>query len=389
MLVSQDFRRFDWILFVAALTLVGIGVAFIHSATYSHAAYYDYTGGRLPVWRTKAFKQFVWAALGLVTCVSFALVDYSVWRRWAYALYAAGLVSLVLLVFVGVTRGGSRRWFKLPGGYLLQPSEMMKIFYILALACYLMYRSNYRTLVGLVPPFLLALTPMLLIIRQPDLGTSLVFLPVLFGMLYVAGAKPKHLGAIIAAGMASAPLLWVFVMSARQRGRVVAFIDPSKDPTGSGYHIIESLVAIGTGGFGGHGFCRGPQSLLNKVPELETDFVFTVIAEEWGFLGGLCVILLYVIVFWRMFEIAGRTREPFGRLVVAGSAALLAFQALVNLGMTMRLCPITGLTLPFVSYGGSSLLTNFCLLGIVIGIGMRMKHVAAPEDLDWGAEYDS
>lgn len=380
MLSTHALRRFDWLLFLSALGLVAIGAAFIHSATYSTVIAYEYRGGRLPVWTLRAFKQLVWGGLGLFVCALIVLLDYDLWRKWAYTLYAVGLAALALLFVFGVTRGGSRRWFRAPGGYLLQPSEMMKVFFIVSLACYLMYRKNYRRMRGLAVPFLFALAPVVLILRQPDLGTSLVFLPILFAMLYVAGARPRHLLAVIGAGLVCAPALWIFVMSARQKGRILAFLYPEKDPSGSGYHLLESLIAIGTGGATGHGYARGPQNLLGKVPEAETDFIFSVIAEEWGFAGGTALAVLYLVLFWRMFEIAARTKEPFGRLVVVGCAALFAFQTLVNLGMTMRLCPITGLTLPFVSYGGSSLLTNFLVLGLVLGIGMRPKHVAAPDD---------
>lgn len=380
MLSIPDIRRFDWILFLCCLALAAVGIAFIHSATYGSRMAREEMGRPVRLMALQSSRQFVWAVLGVCVCAVAAAMDYEFWRKWAYTFYALGLVALILVMGFGVTRGGSRRWFLAPGGVLIQPSEIVKVFFILAAACYLMYRKNYRTLRGLFAPFLFALAPMVLIMRQPDLGTSLVFPPVMFAMLYAAGAKPKHLLAVLGAGLACAPGIWFFVMSARQKGRILAFIYPHMDPSGAGYHLLESLIAIGSGGWTGHGYARGPQNLLSKVPEAQTDFVFSVVAEEWGFAGGALVILLYAGVFWRIFEIAVRTREPFGRLVVVGCGTLLAFQALVNLGMTMRLCPITGLTLPFMSYGGSSLLTNFLILGLILGIGMRPKYVTAPDD---------
>ncbi len=384
----DDLRRFDWALLACAVGLTAIGVAFIHSATTPPAT----TGvdGAPGFWLSaKASKQAAYAVFGLVACLGLASVDYLVWRKWAYALYAGGLVALLLLFVAGASSGGSRRWFRLAGASL-QPSEMMKVFFILALACYLMYRRNYRTLMGLSRPFLFAVAPMLLILKQPDLGTAMVFLPVLFAMLYVAGARPRHLAAVILAGALLAPAMWFTgAVNAYQKARVTSFLDPKRDPSGVGYHIIESLVAIGSAGWTGHGYHKGPQNLLNKVPEQETDFIFAVIAEEWGFLGGALVVGLCFVLFWRLFAIASRTREPFGRLVVAGCAAMLAFQAVVNMGMTMRLCPITGLTLPFVSYGGSSLVTNCGVLGVALSVGMRPKFVVAPEDLDWSDDDSS
>jgi len=382
----NDLRRFDWVLFACALGLTAIGVAFIHSATTPppEAAGQVASGFFLS---GKACKQAAYGGFGLVVCLGLASVDYLVWRKWAYVLYAGGMVALLLLFVAGASSGGSRRWFRVAGASL-QPSEMMKLFFILALACYLMYRRNHRTLVGLSRPFLFAVAPMVLILKQPDLGTALVFLPVLFAMLYVAGARPRHLTAVILAGAALAPVMWFVGMNAYQKARITAFIDPKRDPSGVGYHTIESLVAIGSAGWTGHGYHAGPQNLLNKVPEQETDFIFAVIAEEWGFLGGALVLALCFALVWRLFAIASQTREPFGRLAVVGCAAMLAFQSIVNIGMTIRLCPITGLTLPFVSYGGSSLVTNYGVLGIALGVGMRPKFVVAPEDLDW-SDHDS
>ena len=378
MTLLESLRRFDWALLACAVGLTVLGIAFIHSATFGRAEGNIPSGSR-HVLSARAWGQTQWALIALVAFVAVAAVDYTVWMRWSYLFYGAGIVALVLLIGYGVTLGGSRRWFRI-GPRLVQPSEFMKVAFVLSLARYLMFGKNRQILQGLLVPFLLALVPMLFVLKQPDLGTSLLFLPVLFAMLYVAGARPRHLWTMIGLGASCAPLLWCFYMTAPQKARITAFISPEADPRGAGYQLIESLIAIGTGGLAGKGYMQGSQNLLKKVPALHTDFILTAICEEWGFLGGALVVALYLVMFYRMFSIAARTREPFGRLVVVGGASLLAFQTVVNIGMTMRLCPITGLTLPFVSYGGSSLLTCFILLGLIAGIGVRPKVVMVPDD---------
>jgi cell division protein FtsW (lipid II flippase) len=250
----------------------------------------------------------------------------------------------------------------------------------LALARYLAYRRDYRRVAGLIPPLLLVVLPMGLILVEPDLGTSLVLIPALFVMLYMAGASLKHLSAVAAMGAACAPVMYFFVMGPAQRGRITAFLSPDRDPFGAGWHLRQSLAAVASGGATGEGFSSGAPVLLNRGFAAHTDFIFAVIAHEWGFVGGLAVILLLFLFFSRGLEIAGSTREPFGRLLVVGFLTMLAFQALVNVGMTLRLCPITGITLPFISYGGSSLLVCFVMAALVLNVGMRRKAVIAPED---------
>ena len=367
------FRRFDWILLVAALVLVVIGVAFIWSATFRvrpDGTSYDEHYAR---------KQVKWLGVAAAALAAVVCVDYMRFAKWAYVLYGLGAGGLVYVVFRGIVVSGSRRWLEVMG-YRAQPSEFMKLCVILALARYLMYRKNYRTLRGLIAPFLLVLGPIGLIIVQPDLGTSLLLLPVLFVMLYVAGARPKHLGAAMGAGLACLPVMWFVMMGGYQKARILAFVNPSADPQGSGWHVTQSLAAIVAGGLRGKGFAHGAQNMYNLVPARHTDFIFSVIAEEWGLIGALAVLALFLVIFLRGIEIAARTREPFGRLIVIGALTSLAFQAVVNVGMTMRLCPITGLTLPFVSYGGSSLVVSFVMLGLILNVGMRRKAVIAPED---------
>jgi rod shape determining protein RodA len=358
-------RNFDWLLLAAVLLLCLLGIAFIWSVTH---------------WTTAetAMRQAQWVGIGLVALLAVISFDYPRLADLAWPAYALTIVLLLLVPVIGVERNYAKRWIELPGANL-QPSEFAKITVILILARYLMYRKNIRRLRGLIVPMLLAGLPMVLILTEPDLGTSLLILPALFAMLWVAGARPAHLMGFIGAGCAAAPLLWFFAMGRAQRGRILAFINPRADPFGAGWHIRQSMAAVASGDVTGQGFSSGAPVLLNRGFAAHTDFIFAVIAHEWGFIGGLVVLLLLFLFFTRAVDIAGATREPFGRLVTVGIVALLGFQTIVNLGMTVRLCPITGLTLPFVSYGGSSLLSCFIMAGILLNIGMRRKTVLAPE----------
>ena len=359
-------RRLDKLFLIAILLLSLIGIAFIWSTTH----YITY--------RTHlAQTQVKWLAISLVAFAAILTVDYKHLRTLAYPIYILTVLALIYVLVFGEVRQNARRWITL-FGYNLQPSEFAKIAVVLALARYLQYRRNQRKLTGLIVPFLIVLVPMGLIVVEPDLGTTLVFLPALFVMLYVAGASVKHLGAVVAAGAACAPLMWIYAMSPRQQGRILGFINPLGYASREGWHVRQSLAAIVSGGWTGQGFSSGSPVLLNRGFAAHTDFIYSVIAHETGFLGAVVVLLLIFLMFSRGVEIAGVTREPFGRYVCAGLLTILAFQTLVNIAMTIRLCPITGLTLPFVSYGGSSLLSCFMMAAIILSVGMRRKAVMAP-----------
>lgn len=368
MLHPRALKHLDWLFLAAVLGLTLLGIAFIWSAT-----------RWVPAYAGLARQQARWLGIGLLVFLPVLMIDYGRLGSLAYPAYGVILAALVYVLLFGVMRNNSRRWIGFFGNrYLLQPSELCKVAVVLALARYLMYRRNYRKWTGLIVPFLIVVIPMGLILRQPDLGTSLVFLPALFVMLYAAGASVRHLGAVAGAGLACTPLLWFFVMSARQKGRILGFLQPIAHASREGWHVRQSLAAIVSGGVTGNGIGSGAPVILNRGFAAHTDFIYSVIANEWGFLGTLSVLLLFGLLLSRGMGIAGATREPFGRLLVVGMLTMLAFQAFVNIGMTMRLCPITGLTLPFVSYGGSSLLTCLVMAGFVLNVGLRRKPVLAP-----------
>lgn len=307
------------------------------------------------------------------------LPNYQRLCRASYLLYALALVLLVLVFFTRPING-SHRWIRL-GPLSLQPSEFAKVAFVLALARYLMYRDNFRRLSGLWMPLGVALVPMVLVLREPDLGTALVFVPVLFLMLYAAGTRTSHLLIVAVAGIALTPALWS-QMSREQKSRITALFEqagPGEKPTPDGYHLHQAKRLMALGGWTGSYFSGDAVDDLEafRVPEAHTDSVFSVVAERLGLLGAMSLLALYFLLVWRGLAIADQTREPFGRLVAVGLTSLIAVQALINTGMMIGLLPITGLALPLASYGGSSLLANSLALGILINVAIRPGYEVA------------
>ncbi len=326
-------------------------------------------------------RQVVWVVLSLPAMVFAASVPYRILRGWSYPLFAVSLL-LLLLVYAMPPINGARRW--IPLGILnFQPSEVCKLTYIMALSHYLMHRDSYRTMFGLIVPFSLTLVPVALILREPDLGTSLLFLPVLFAMLFAAGARLKHMLIIIVFGVATLPLLWAG-MSAEQRSRVTALFmqeDGGPAPRDDGYHLHQSKQVLALGGVWGSEFDGVMSDDLSAyhLPAARTDFVFCLIGERWGMIGCLLTLMMFLGLFGSGLTVAARTREPFGRLLAAGVVSLLAAQAAINASMTVGLMPITGMTLPLMSYGGSSLLSTCFALGLLINVALRPGYEVAPE----------
>ena len=331
-------------------------------------------------------RQTVWIVLSVPAFCVAAMVPYRRLRTLSYPLFLGSLVLLVLPYFFPA-RNGAHRWIPL-GPVFLQPSELMKLTFIMAVGHYLMYRDNYRRLTGLLVPFLMTVVPVGLILREPDLGTSLVFLPVLFGMLFAAGARPRHLAFVGLLGAASLPLLWAG-MSAEQQSRVVMLFqqrDGGPVPPGDGYHLHQSKQFLALGGVWGSEISGMPldDPLAYHLPASRTDFAFCLVGERWGLAGCLLTLLLYLILFGSGLRIAATTREPFGRLLAVGIVVLLASQAIINTSMTVGLLPITGLTLPLMSYGGSSLLATSIALGLLMNVGIRPGYEVAPEPFRFG-----
>ncbi|HEY0010049.1 MAG TPA: FtsW/RodA/SpoVE family cell cycle protein [Tepidisphaeraceae bacterium] len=346
-------------------------------------------------------KQLVFFGVAFICMMGLQTVDYRILGKFGGLFYvgAALLIGYTILgSFIsvpGVTnRNGAFNWIDF-GPFALQPSELLKVGFIVVLARYLRFRSNYRTLVGLVPPFVLAAVPVLLILKQPDLGTALVFIPALFAMLFVAGAKLKHLLGVVGMGAAMLPLMWlsglegvpVFehmpsLVKNYQRERVYAMFNDDPDTLGDkGFQQQWALRAMGSGGIAGRG--AGDIVVGRRVPERKNDMIFSLIGEQFGFLGAFVVAGAYLTIFYVGLEIAGSTREPFGRLVACGIVVILAAQSFINLMVVMKLMPVTGVTLPFVSSGGSSLIASFLSVGLLINIGQSRPIVMANDVFEY------
>jgi rod shape determining protein RodA len=330
---------------------------------------------------TRVTRQTVWIVLSLIVLVGATVIPYRDLRNFSYLLFGGSLM-LLLAVYLMPAKNGARRWIPL-GLMDFQPSELAKLTYIMALAHYLMHRRNYRTLLGLVTPFMLTIVPVALILREPDLGTSLLFIPVLYGMLLTAGARLRHLTLIAVLGAACLPLLWMG-MSAEQKSRIVTLFtqqDAGATPSGDAYHLHQSKQVLALGGVWGSrvtGLAVDDPSAY-RLPAARTDFVFCLIGEHWGIIGCVGVMLVYALLFAKGLMIAAATREPFGRLIAVGIVTLLAAQTMINTGMTVGLMPITGLTLPLMSYGGSSMISTCLALGLLVNVAIRPGYEMTPE----------
>jgi rod shape determining protein RodA len=396
-------------LLVSVLLLVLLGILMIyfvgHPAETSPAsskAIKDLAG----LWR----KQAQFAVVGVAGFVAVNLVNYRRLGAVSHWLYA---VVLILLVYLDLSRyagplpfapvvNGAYCWIKV-GGASVQPSELCKLAYIVALAWYLRYRSNYHSFRSLLGPFVLTLLPMVLILVEPDLGTVMLMMPVLFIMLFMAGARVKHLVLIMLLAVLVSPLLWLKMQTyqrlrvsavllqndwIRQKaGQVPAFgkilvggpFNPRRWRIDSGYHLSQSKYAIASGGVAGQGLGQGPFLKYDILPDRHNDFIFAVIANQGGFLGCLALLGLYVVVALCGLEIAADNIDPFARLLAVGIVTMIVVEVLVNAGMTMGLMPITGFTLPFVSYGGSSLLVNLIAVGLLNNVGRSRPFTVAPK----------
>jgi rod shape determining protein RodA len=397
-------KEIDLALVVAALMLSVIGILLIYSAK-MHSDH--------PADRAIYIKQIVWLALGFVVCALTLSIPLRFFEVFSYVFYLLSLITLVVILVVGTSKMGAARWISL-GGFNIQPSEFAKIATIFPLARYLAYSKrsvySFRWLVSVVG---LALLPALLILRQPDLGTSLVFFAILFSMIFWSGVPLFYLFLIVS------PIIslicgfhWIswgvfflvlitllyrirpaFIFTVGflllnlafgavtlvvwnklhdyQKQRIIVFLDPGRDPQGAGYQIIQSKIAIGSGGLAGKGYLEGSQTKLAFLPHQHTDFVYSVLGEEFGFLGAIVMLGLFAFLVVKGILIAQKTRNTFASNVAIGLTAVIGFQTVVNIGMTLGIMPVTGLPLPLVSYGGSSMLASWTMLGILLAINSK------------------
>lgn len=401
------------VLLCSVAALVAIGIVTIYSVGHpTQSGPASGAGGLADLWK----KQVLFAGVGCIGFLVANLVSYRRFGALSYWIYGAVLVLLGLLLidkvvdlpFVPVINN-ARRWIRIGTSsrfVQLQPSELCKLVYVLALAWFLRYRSNYRNFAVMIGPFALTVLAMVLIVLEPNLGTVLLMMPVLFTMLFIAGAKVRHLLIIVLLALLVSPVLW-YQMRPYQRMRISSVLlqnswvqekaeqhpklggvlvgeqfNRKKWENNWGYHLIRSKYAAGSGGAKGYGFRQGPFIKYNFLPARQNDFIFAVIAHQWGFVGSLAVLGIYVVVLWCGLELASGNTDPFGRLLAVGIVAMFTVEIIVNVSMTVGLMPITGLTLPFVSYGGSSLVVGMTAVGLLNNVGRCRPFGVARKPLE-------
>ncbi len=350
------FKNIYWSLFIIPFTLSLIGIAFIYSAS-SNVPDSNF-----------ALRQLLWLFIGVVGMIVCLIWGYKFFLNTSYLFYGGALLLLFAVWLVGSERSGAQRWLEF-GAFQLQPSELAKLATIMMLAKFLGNRKvGQGQFFTVAAAFGLVLVPWIFIVIQPDLGTALIFVPILFCMLFIWGSRLRYLLVPAFMAIASVPFIWNFLLRDYQKRRLLVFINPNIDPLGSGYTAIQSRIAVGSGQFFGKGWMQGTQNKLSFIPEHHTDFIFSVIGEEWGFIGALVLIGLFIIFIWRAIDMMHLTTDSSAKFLGTGIIAMFFFHVLVNVGMTVGMMPITGLPLPFISYGGSSLLTNFFSVGLLLSI---------------------
>jgi rod shape determining protein RodA len=363
--VARHWTQIDPILLVVTLLLIGYGLVMTYSTT---AETRTFTGDPMQF----VIRGAVWAAVGFAAMTAVALFDYAWLGAFAPLIYLFTLGLLGVVLAIGTSSLGAQRSVNL-GGLSFQFSEVAKVLVIIVLAKFFADRRDRIGSPLVVGAGLVLIgIPVLLVYRQPDLGTSLVFVAIFFGMAFMAGARIWQLVGLVAIAGASFPVMWGLLKD-YQRARLSAFLDPYSDPQGAGWNIIQSLIAVGSGGATGKGLTAGTQSPLGYLPIAESDFVFSGLAEDLGFAGAVILFVLYVVLLIAALRIAFRARDPFGMLIGAGVATMLLFQILVNVGMAISLMPVTGIPLPFISHGGSSLVSICFALGVLQSISMRRE----------------
>jgi rod shape determining protein RodA len=365
--VGAAWRAFDLQLatFAGLLAAVGLVMAYTNSVE----------NGISPLEAGTTFTRgLMWAGIAAVAFILATAFDYHWYKTLSWPVYAFQLGLLVLTLAIGDGVGGSARWIEL-GPFTFQFSELAKILMIIVLAQYLASRqAKLDSLRAILGACVLVGPPLALVMLQPDLGTSLVFAGILAGMLWMSGASLMWLGALGAGVVAMIPIAWTYILRDYQKERLSSFLNPTPDITGSGYQLYQSQIAVGSGGMFGRGLTNGTQAQGDFLPVQTTDFVFSVLAEELGFVGGLVLFILFALLLWRVLVAGWRSRDPFGTLFAAGFASMILFQLVVNAGMVMGIMPITGIPLPFVTHGGASLVSIAIGLGILQSINIRQTR---------------
>lgn len=357
-------KNTDWVLFVSVLVLLIIGVIGIYSAGYN-----------TDVNKDEYIKQMIWIGISFVIMIIIWAIDYNIFDIGGYILYAVNLVLLIAVLFTESIMGASS-WFNF-GGFLYQPSELMKIGVILCSAKLLStYKNGYsntkkKNIIYIISITLIYLLPILLILKQPDFGTAMAFVMIAIFMLFKSGIKYRYILIGIVLVILMVPLVYFFVLNNTQQQRILVFLNPDLDPLGSGYNAIQSKIAVGSGMLTGNGLLKGAQTQYGYLPIKSTDFIFSVISEEFGFILSATIVIIYAILIIRIILISSKAKDTFASLVVIGIAGMFSFHFIENIGMTIGLLPITGVPLPFLSYGGSSMITNMIAIAIALNISAR------------------
>lgn len=360
-MISDKLARLHWLLTCIILLLSAIGIAMLYSAA----------GGEMHPW---AFAQLLRFVPAIVLMFLLAIIPIRWMMIGAYPFYILCIALLVVVEVGGEVGMGAQRWINL-GFFRLQPSELMKIGIILALAHYYqrLHKDNLNKPLWLLPAVLMIALPAFLILKQPNLGTTMILAFISISVLFAAGLNWRYFAGGALASAASAPLVWQLLHDYQKR-RVMTFLDPTTDPLGAGYNITQSIIAIGSGGLKGKGFMQGSQGQLDFLPEKQTDFIFTMLAEEFGFIGSMGLLALYAILLMLILHLMLRTRHRFGQLIAAGVMAMLFIHIMINMGMGMGLMPVVGVPLPFLSYGGSFLLSCLMAVGLLLNVHLHRKE---------------
>jgi rod shape determining protein RodA len=355
MSLAEKLWQVSWGVLLVLAAVCGIGFAMLYSAA----------NGSWDPWASRQAARF---GIGIALLLTAALVDIRHWMRVAYPFYGVALILLGAVDVMGADAMGAQRWIDLKV-IQLQPSELMKVALVLALARY--YHGIATDQVGrismLLIPLMLVVVPVLLVLKQPDLGTAIMLLASGGAMFFLAGVEVWKFAVVLAAGIGAVPLAWHF-LHGYQRARILTFLDPERDPLGTGYHILQSKIALGSGGILGKGFLLGTQSHLNFLPEKQTDFIFTMLAEEFGIVGGLVLLGLYVLLLAYGIAVGLRSRNQFGRLLAMGITVTFFLYVFVNIAMVMGLIPVVGVPLPLISYGGTAMLSILFSFGLVMSV---------------------
>lgn len=352
--------KLDWILLISVFLLLIIGLLVLYSTSFDGSAFDS----------SNLKKQIISIAVGIIAMFFLSFFDYRKFNSYSTKFYFLMLILLLAVIFIGKTIRGSTGWIGI-ADYHIQPVEIAKLIMVVFLASFLSKKKTQlsivvRTIVSIVLVFF----PVFLILRQPDLGSAVIILASWATVLSVSGLNKKNLLILFIVGIMTLSSSWFF-MKSYQKDRIANFIDPMRDPSGSGYNVIQSIVAVGSGGMLGKGLGHGSQSQLNFLPEKHTDFIFAVIAEELGFAGVAAVFVLFGTIFWRIKETARRARDNFGYLMTVGIMAMIFFQLLINAGMNIGVMPVTGVPLPLLSYGGNSISVTLAAIGMVQSVYMR------------------